>query len=146
MSTNNTVVIPIDFLDHTGKVVDYGVNMAKKLNAAIHFIHVVEEVSIYGDYMGPTIKHFVPQMMEIAREKMNTLVKKHDSSETPCTGEVTSGEVVEDICRYAKEHKADMIVIGTHGRKGLEKFWLGSVAERVVKNAPCPTLTFNPNL
>ena len=145
MQTNNTIIVPIDFLTHTDKVVTYAVYMAKKLNATLHFLHVVEEVSLYGDYMGPTIKHFVPQMMELSQEKMNNLVEKYNSSELPCHGKVLNGDVVEGICTYAEKNKGDMIIIGTHGRKGLEKMWLGSVAERVVKNAPCPTLTYNPN-
>lgn len=145
MQTNNTIIVPIDFLTHTDKVAAYALNMAKKLNATLHFLHVVEEVNIYGDYMGPTIKHFVPQMMELSQEKMDNLVTKNNTSETPCQGKVLNGDVVEGICAYAEKNKADMIIIGTHGRKGLEKMWLGSVAERVVKNAPCPTLTYNPS-
>ncbi|MBM9514341.1 universal stress protein [Desulfogranum marinum] len=144
MQTNSTIIVPIDFLSHTDKVVAYALNMAKKLNATLHFLHVVEEVNIYGDYMGPTIKHFVPQMMELSQEKMDNLVTKNNTSETPCLGKVLNGDVVEGICAYAEKNNADMIIIGTHGRKGLEKMWLGSVAERVVKNAPCPTLTYNP--
>ena len=144
MQANNTIIVPIDFLSHTDKVVAYAINMAKRLKATLHFLHVVEEVSIYGDYMGPTIKHFVPQMMELSQKKMDILVKKYNSDELSCQGTVLNGDVVEGICTYAEKNKADMIIIGTHGRKGLEKMWLGSVAERVVKNAPCPTLTYNP--
>jgi nucleotide-binding universal stress UspA family protein len=52
--------------------------------------------------------------------------------------------VVEEINRFAAEQKADMIVMGTHGYKGLDKILFGSVAEKIVKTAPCPVLTINP--
>ena len=52
---------------------------------------------------------------------------------------------MDSIVAYAKEKEADLIIIGTHGRKGIEKIMLGSVAERVIKHAPCPTLIYNPH-
>lgn len=139
-----TIIVPVDFLGYSDKVVDYALTIGKKLGGELHFVHVVEEANIYGDYMGPTIKHFVPKMMELAREQMDTLIKRLNDNGTQCTGKVLHGEVVEKIVTFAEEKSADMIIIGTHGRKGLTKMWLGSVAERVVKNAPCPTLTYNP--
>jgi len=69
-----------------------------------------------------------------------------ESSEknTSCTGKVVNGEVVDEIVAYTEEKNAGMIIIGTHGAKGLKKILLGNVAERVVHRAPCPVLLFNP--
>jgi nucleotide-binding universal stress UspA family protein len=62
----------------------------------------------------------------------------------PHSTAILSGDVVEEINRFAGEAKADMIVMGTHGYKGLDKILFGSVAEKIVKTAPCPVLTINP--
>ena len=61
-----------------------------------------------------------------------------------CTREVLSGDIVDQIIGFAKQKAAGLIIIGTHGSKGLEKLLLGSVAERFVKNAHCPTQVMNP--
>jgi len=57
---------------------------------------------------------------------------------------VLVGDVGEEIIRHAEESGMDMIVMGTHGYKGLEKVMFGSVAEKVVRSSPCPVLTINP--
>jgi nucleotide-binding universal stress UspA family protein len=70
----------------------------------------------------------------------------HDTKEQclGCTGQVINGEPVEKIVEVAEEKDADLIIISTHGAKGLEKILLGSVAERVLKRAHCPVLIMNP--
>jgi nucleotide-binding universal stress UspA family protein len=59
-------------------------------------------------------------------------------------GTVIRGDVVDEVVKYAEEEKAGLVIIGTHGTKGLERILLGSVAERVLKSVHCPTLTMNP--
>jgi nucleotide-binding universal stress UspA family protein len=61
-----------------------------------------------------------------------------------CTGDVIVGDPVEKIVEFAREKDADMLIISTHGAKGLEKILLGSVAERVLKRVHCPVLFMNP--
>jgi nucleotide-binding universal stress UspA family protein len=59
-------------------------------------------------------------------------------------GIVIRGDIVEEIVKYADEEDAGLVIIGTHGARGLERILLGSVAERVLKSVHCPTLTMNP--
>jgi nucleotide-binding universal stress UspA family protein len=61
-----------------------------------------------------------------------------------CDGEVVYGEPVEQIVEYAERKNADLLIVSTHGAKGLEKILLGSVAEHVLKKAHCPVLIMNP--
>jgi nucleotide-binding universal stress UspA family protein len=75
---------------------------------------------------------------------MKSFVAETLNASVPNTTAVLSGDVVEEINRFAGEKKADLIVMGTHGYKGLDKILFGSVAEKVVKTAPCPVLTINP--
>lgn len=144
MTAISKVIVPVDFLDYTDALVDFAVGMAKKLDAGVNFIHVVERAHIYGDYGGPAIEDFEVKTAQLAEEKMKNLVEANRDTCSGCEGKVMKGDVVSSITAYAQEQEGGMIVIGTHGRKGLEKVWLGSVAERVVKSAPCPTLVFNP--
>lgn len=144
MNTTSKIIVPIDFLSYTNTLVEYSTAMADKLGADLCLFHVVQETNIYNDYIGPTIKHLVPEMIETAENKMRTLVDKLSSTGRNCSGKVSYGDVVEAIVSHAEEEDADMIILATHGRQGLEKLWLGSVAERVIRSAPCPTLTFSP--
>jgi nucleotide-binding universal stress UspA family protein len=75
---------------------------------------------------------------------MDQFIKKYREVCSNCEGKVLQGNIVDSIIKYTNDEKAELIIIGTHGRKGLEKMWLGSIAERVIKNSPCPTLTYNP--
>lgn len=140
------IIVPIDFLQHTSQLVTYAVYIAKKLTATLHFAHVVENPDLYGDYdfPPPSMVLFNTEAVKQAEEKMNQLVEETRNISPGCEGKICRGDIVDSLIDYAKEKGADLIVIGTHGRKGLEKMWLGSVAERVIKGAPCPTLTCNP--
>ncbi|MBW1751386.1 MAG: universal stress protein [Deltaproteobacteria bacterium] len=79
-----------------------------------------------------------------AEEHMAALVKKYAQREGGATGNVIVGDAADEIISYAKLERADMIIIGTHGVKGIEKILIGSTADRVIKKAPCPVLVFNP--
>jgi universal stress protein A len=81
---------------------------------------------------------------EAARERLDQWVSRHVKRRAGVTVALSTGVVDEAICRYADECGASVIVIATHGRKGLSHMVLGSVAERVVRGAPCPVLVIKP--
>ncbi len=142
MKTINEIVAPVDLEEHTEKVVEYASFMAEELSANLTLIHVVELLREIGDMVlgQSTIDEYNRKRLVHAKD----LMVKYSSTNPNCTGEVRIGEVVEEIVTFAEKKEANLIIIGTHGSKGIEKFLLGSVAERVVKNAPCPTLVMNP--
>lgn len=140
----HNIIVPVDFLQHTEDLVGFAAYIAKKLESTLRFIHVVENLYSYTEYAFPSIGRFELEVLEHAEELMKQLVEKNRNSCSGCEGKVFKGNVVETIISFAKEEKGDLIILGTHGRKGFEKMWLGSVAERVVRRAPCPTLTCNP--
>lgn len=139
------IIVPVDFLQHTNQVAEYALYVSQKLGAAIFFTHVVEEAHVYGDFADPSLESYASRIAEHAEARMNRLVDTFKNNVSGCEGKVYRGDITDSIIQCAKEQDGDLIIIGTHGRKGLEKMWLGSVAERVVKKAPCPTLTFNPS-
>ena len=138
------IIVPVDFLKNADKLVDYSIKMAEKLSVALHFIHVVSSPA--GDAMigAPFAAEYEGKMLADAQERMANLLKDNNERCPNCTGEVVLGEPVEKIIAIAKAKDCDLIIISTHGAKGLEKILLGSVAERVLKRAHCPVLIMNP--
>ena len=144
MKEIQNIIVPVDFLEHTENLVEFALYITKKLGGTIRFIHVVENPYSYAEYSYPSMNIFQTEVVELAEEKMKQLVEKNSNTCAGCEGKVCIGNVVESIIDFATEEKGDLIIVGTHGRKGLEKMWLGSVAERVVRRSPCPSLTCNP--
>lgn len=138
------IVVPVDFLENTDKLVDYAAYMAKKLSAYIHFIHVIDIYTGNGLLDVPYVLECRNKLQTAAEEKMTQLIANNAERSPGCTGELTTGDPVEKIVEYSKEKAADMIIISTHGAKGLEKILLGSVTGRVLKRAHCPVLITNP--
>jgi nucleotide-binding universal stress UspA family protein len=143
------IVVPVDFHQHTNDIADLAVNMAGKFGAQLTFVHVVEHFAkIAGYYEGcPTcVVDAYEEINKHAQKKMDALLERNKGACPGCTGVVIRGEgdAAGDLVDYAKDQKADLIVIGTHGRKGIEHVLLGSVADSVLKQASCPILLFNP--
>ncbi len=139
------VVVPVDFAQHTDKIVEYAVYVAKSFSASVSFIHVAESYGgLYAGFAHPSFEQIETELRKQAEQKMAHLVEDNSSEVVGCSGKVLEGDVVESIIQYATDEQASLLVLGTHGAKGLEKIVLGSVAERVVKKSPCPVLTFNP--
>ncbi len=144
MAKISTIVVPVDFLKSADKLIKYAAYMAQELSANIHFIHVVELYS--GDAMlgAPHTHEYRELFLSDAKLRMTNLVADYKDKIPGCTGDVLFGDPVDKIVEYAKDKSADLIIISTHGARGLEKILLGSVAERVLKNAHCPVLIMNP--
>lgn len=139
------IVVPVDLEQHTQKLADFAIYIAKKMGADLSFIHVTEFYAS-GDMMlgSPSLETINEERVIRAKEVMANLIKDNKTKYENLSGIVYKGEIVETIVKFAKEEQAGMVIIGTHGAKGLEKILLGSVAERVLKRVHCPTLTMNP--
>ena len=137
------IITPVDFEKNTNKLVEFALYMANQLSAEIGFCHVVEPFAT-GDMMlgSPSFVIFEKERRANAEERMIDLIKDNKTGGRKCSGNVLIGDIADEIVAYAKD--ADMIIMGTHGAKGLEKILLGSVAERVLKRANCPCLIMNP--
>jgi nucleotide-binding universal stress UspA family protein len=143
------IIVPIDFRSHTHDIVDYAIGIAKNLDAKPTFLYVVENFAKIAGYSEACPTCLIDAYEEIhghAQKQMSALLEHNKSACPGCTGVVLRGgeEAADDIVAYVKEQKADLIIIGSHGAKGMMDILLGSVAERVLKSAPCPILVFNP--
>lgn len=143
MAEITRVVVPVDFSHNTDKIVTYGVSIADKLGAKVLFFHVTNDFTGY-ELPHPAVFGMIKDLKKESEKKMANLVKEHEQRENSVSGNVIVGDAADEIINYAKLQQADMIIIGTHGTKGLERVLMGSTADRVVKKAPCPVLVFNP--
>ncbi len=141
MRVFNSIIVPVDFHQHTDDIADFAMDVAAKMGAKVTFLHVLEKVIYYSDYT-PSLEQLDDEIVAHAEKKMHFLVKRYMSS--GCEGLVLKGDVADSIVEYVKEKEPDLLIMGTHGAKGIEKVMLGSVADRVIKRATCPVLTFNP--
>jgi len=140
------ILVPVDFSDNSQKVFGAAVNVAAKFGAKLVCIFVVQSFEDYSGFFVPhmPIIQFQEEMQVSAEKKMADFLEDNLPSGLTGSGKVVVGDVGEKIVAFAEQEKIDMIVMGTHGYKGLERALFGSVAEQVVKTASCPVLTVNP--
>jgi nucleotide-binding universal stress UspA family protein len=142
MITLKTILVPSDFSDCSDEALRYGLELARRFDARLHLLHVVQDpVAQPWAAEGFSVPLFevVEQWQKQAEERLRAAVPDADK------GRVTVAAVVAtpyaEILDYASAHEVDLIVMGTHGRGGVSHMLLGSIAERVVRRAPCPVLT-----
>lgn len=146
MSLISKILFPTDFSKHSQAALPFAVDLAKRYGAEVHCLHAVDtehEFLMGRGYAVPlrTEPIDTDQLRRVAREHMAEFVDKHMSEvRSSVRMAVVAGNPFEEILRYAREEKADLIVIGTHGHSALASMLLGSVAEKVVRKAPCAVL------
>ncbi len=138
------IVVPLDLGEHTQKLVDFALYIAEKLDAHISFIHVVEFYAPSYLMVSPSLEEFNREQVEKATEMMASLIEDTKKKYSNISGIVNQRWIVESIVKFAKEEEAGLVIISTHGSKGLERILLGSVARRVLKRVHCPSLLMNP--
>ena len=137
------VLVPIDFSDYSKSSLRYAVNFAKRFNAEIYLIYVVEPVIYPPDFsMGQiAIPSVNAEWDERAREELNKLAKTEIPEGVNVKTILKNGKPFLEIIDTATEEDIDLIIIATHGHSGVEHILFGSTAEKVVRKAPCPVLT-----
>ena len=136
------VLVPVDFSDNSKKILDAAGYFSGKCQAQLYVVFVVQSFDDYSGFFVPhmPVAKFEEEMVQAAEGKMESFLAGRRDIPT----KVLVGDVAEEIIRYAEEAGMDLIVMGTHGYKGIEKVMFGSVAEKVVRSSPCPVLTINP--
>ena len=144
MKNIREIIVPVDFYQHTDDLVEFAIEISKKLEARITFVHVAESILADSLLNAESYKKLDATISAHAASQMDALLEKNKETCPGCGGVVLRGDTVDGIVAYAEDKGIDLIVMGTHGAKGIEKILLGSVAERVLKRVSCPTLIFNP--
>ena len=139
------ILCPIDFSEFTDEILEYAISIAGKYNSELHLIHIIPNLN----YFTPYESFFTPENLIVVEKNMETEVNK-DFDElmkkinVPAKKIIKNGAAFVEIINYARTESMDLIIIGTHGRTGLEHILIGSVAERVLRKSPCPVLTVRP--
>jgi nucleotide-binding universal stress UspA family protein len=137
-----TILVPSDFSECSDEAVRYGLELARRFDAKVHLLHVVQDpVTQPWAAEGFSVPLFevVDQWRTQAVERLRTAVPEADRARTTIVSTVATPYA--EILDYAAANQVDLIVMGTHGRGGVSHMLLGSIAERVVRRAPCPVLT-----
>lgn len=140
MITLKNILVATDFSEPAEVATNYGQDLARSYGATLHVMHVIEDMlALYAPELGfalPSIEHNI----EAAVQRDLDARSGHggDSFRSVVT---RSSNVSHAITEYAKANAIDLIIVGTHGRGAVSRFLMGSVAERVVRTAPCPVLT-----
>ena len=139
------ILFPFDFSELSLQGLHYARSFAESYGAELHVLHVLDEACQYWMALGPNSVPVGPppeELLAVSQREMAAFVQEHlADAGFPVKAEVLVGRPFMEIIRYARERQIDLIVLGTHGRSGLRHVLLGSVAERVVRKAPCPVLT-----
>jgi nucleotide-binding universal stress UspA family protein len=144
--TFTRILAPTDFSPTSDVALDYARALAKRFGASLHLLHVLDDPLAYGGfsgemYLGEPSQALRATLVQEAERKLGARLRPEDRQQLNATAEVTMDSGPKAITDYASAQGIDLIVMGTHGRTGLAHAVMGSVAERVVRTAPCPVLT-----
>jgi len=135
-----TILCPVDFSEASVRALRYALAIAGPLHARVHVFHVYE-MSEYIVPENPVVRpELLPAQVQSARDEFAAFVARHGQGDVPVTSSMREGVARRLILEAAREHGADLIVMGSHGRGGVARLMLGSVAERVVRAAEVPVL------
>jgi nucleotide-binding universal stress UspA family protein len=134
-------LVPLDFSEYANQALDYAINLASKLGARLTLLHVIQSLPLGGVDMGVTLPYTYIQDLEAEiMGNMNNCLERVTAAGLEGEIVVVHGVPFHEIIETAKAQQVALIIMGTHGRTGFQHVLLGSVAEKVVRLAPCPVL------
>lgn len=133
------VLFPTDGSEGANAAIEHAIDHALTYDATLHVLYVVEKTY-------PAVEAGPADVLDALRSEGEAALddareRAKEAGVESVRGSVTGGSPYRNILRYADEHKIDLIVMGTHGRRGVDRYLLGSVTEKVVRTADCPVLT-----
>ena len=143
------ILVPTDFSIPSDEAVDYAVALGERFGATVHLIHVLNDpMTTTGAW-----EFYVPDTPEVrerrhteAKDRLCMIAALHANEGVRIRTEVRFGSPTDEIAAAAIAYGSDLVVMGTHGRTGLPHLLLGSIAERVIRTAPCPVLAVRQQL
>ena len=139
------ILFPCDLTENSSKILPYVLSICDKYNSTIYLLHVVQDLQRWGkDYIPhPSMDKYQKEAEEGAKKAMERFCEKSHFGGS-IQKSITSGDPIDEILKTIDSEDIDLVIMGTHGRKGLEHVIFGSVAENVVKKSPVPVLSINP--
>ena len=134
------ILLPTDFTSHSEGAVGYAAGLARSFGASLLLLHVIEPFTYSVSDTVQVTDHYAA-LRTIAEPMMKNMVDALGKKGFKAKGLIVKGTPYLEIVKKARKEGADIIVLATHGRSGLHRLFIGSVAERVVRLAHCPVLT-----
>jgi nucleotide-binding universal stress UspA family protein len=139
------ILCPVDFSERSPKVAAYSLALSRVLDADVHVVYAVPGFDQYGTLTRLVFgQNMLSEIVTGADKAMETFIRDNFSMENVTT-KVLQGYIPEEILNYAEKEDIDLIIMGTHGRMGVDRIVFGSVAEKVVKTSKIPVLTIRPD-
>ena len=135
------VLVPTDFSETSEVAVKYGIALARVFNATLYLLHVIDEGSGHEMATAALPLGLLDGIENDPRGRLRNILTEQEEKQLGSEYVLRAGRPDVEIVRYATERNVDLIVMGTHGRSRLAHLLMGSVAEEVVRRAPCPVLT-----
>jgi universal stress protein A len=134
-----TILVPIDFSTNAGRALDYACELATKLGATVHLVHALG--AALPELNVALSEQMLRSLSDGSKLALDQLAAEKRTRANIGEARVVPGDARDAILQTARDLGADLVVMGTHGRRGLSRMVLGSVAEHVVRRSPCPVLT-----
>jgi nucleotide-binding universal stress UspA family protein len=146
MVSFSKILVPVDFGGGSRTAVEHAIGLAERFDAQVTLLHVHVPPYYVGDVpvtvAGANPQPLADYIRTQAQSELDALLEdvRGAHGSVSIQGALTGGRVEKEVVRIADEEKYDLVVMGTHGRSGLNHFLLGSVAEQVLRKAPCPVM------
>ncbi|MCJ7682914.1 MAG: universal stress protein [Desulfobacteraceae bacterium] len=140
------ILFPVDLSEVSPKIAPSVLDFAERFGAEIHLLFVARNLDYLSSVYVPvvSISNLEVEIIKGAEAKIEEFSGSYFKGYRACKTRVVVGDAAEEILKYAETEKIDLIIIGTHGRKGIDRILFGSVAEKVIKMSSVPVLSINP--
>ena len=137
------ILFATDFSEGSSHALPYAADIARQYGAKLFLVHVIYDVAMSAGWYVPhvSIDEIYNDMEKSARAELEKSFVDEMRGLGDIERVVLKGIPYEEISKFAEEQKIDLVVLGTHGRRGIDRMLFGSTAEQVVRNAPCPVLS-----
>ena len=146
MAEIKKILFPCDLTENSSKILPYVLSVSEKYNSMIYLLHVVQDLHKWGKVYipHPSMDTFQKEALDGAEKALDRVCDQQLESCPNFQRRIVSGDPAMEILKTIETEDIDLVVMGTHGRKGLEHTIFGSVAGNVVKKSPVPVMTINP--
>lgn len=143
-----TILVPTDFSGSSGEALDYARRVATAFGASLHVMHVVENPFVYGMYTEVYTglpPGYLDSLDKAARTRLEAQLTPEEKDKFNAVFITRIGKPSQEILDYLAAHReVDLVIMATAGRGGVARFVMGSVADKIVRGAPCPVMTVHP--
>ena len=138
-----SILFPTDFSEGSSQALQYAVDMARRYGAKLYVLHVIYDIAKAAGWYVPHVSmdEMYKDIETGAKKELERFGVEELSGLKDIERSICTGVPHEEIIKFANKNKIDLIIIATHGRKGIDRILFGSTAAQVVRYAPCPVLT-----